>query len=100
MARMTATPRPTSRRTNTTTGPAPRSSPTRVDRGSTVLEVDPAQAADVAHPALGQTLGGLGGGDRVGPGEGEDGPGGLEDPARSLLGALEVEPLQLVGHLD
>src|SRR6478672_7194725 len=63
-------------------------------------EVDAAQAADLAHPALGEAVGGLGGGDAVGLGELEDLAGRLEDAAGALLGALEGEALELVGDLD
>ena len=86
------------RRAVLATDPLPLSSSSRAR--STSGEVEPAEAADVAHPALGEPVGGLGGRDRVGPGQLEDGLGRVVDPARALLGPLEAEALELVGHLD
>src|SRR6476469_3828668 len=72
----------------------------RARRANSTGQVEAAEAPDVAHPALGEPVGGLGGGDRVGVRQLEDRLGGLVDAGRPLLGPLEAEALELVGDLD
>src|SRR5439155_4790953 len=57
-------------------------------------------AAAVGHPAFGEAVGGDGGRDPFGVGQGEDLPGGVVDPGGAGLGAGGVEALDLVGDLD
>src|SRR3546814_4283468 len=64
------------------------------------LQPQAAQSTDLAHAPLGQAVGGDGGSYAVLPGRLEDVAGGLEDPGRALLGALEGEALELVIDLD
>src|SRR4051794_13629053 len=63
-------------------------------------EVDTAQTAYLGHPTLGEPVGGDRRRHPLVVGEAQDLPGGVEDLGGPQLGALEVEALDLVGHLD
>src|SRR5215217_52829 len=63
-------------------------------------KVDRSQAADVGHAALGEAVGGDGGGDALGVAQAEDLERRVVDLRGALLGPLEHESLDLVGHLD
>src|SRR4249920_2793782 len=98
-ARPTAT-LPTRRWTTPPTSGRTTSSRLATDRLSAPHR--PPGAGWALHPSLtlGEPVRGLGGRDRVGAGELEHCLGGVVDLRSALLGAVEAEALELVGHLD
>src|SRR5262245_22256679 len=67
---------------------------------SSTRQPHPAQPADLAHPPLGEPVGGDGRRYAVGGGELEDPQRGVVDAGGALLRAVEREALELVGDLD